>query len=77
MITLFTTSADNIAQLVTPVSMQILSTPLYFLLSLVDNIYNRPVATNPERFSFNQQEYLKNTMAIMARIFNLTRYALI
>ena len=70
MITLFTTSADNIAQLVTPVSMQILSTPLY-LLSLVDNIYNRPVATNPERFSFNQQEYLKNTMAIMARIFYL------
>ncbi len=68
MITLFTTSADNIAQLVTPVSMQILSTPLY-LLSLVDNIYNRPVATNPERFSFNQQEYLKNTMAIMTRIF--------
>ena len=76
MITLFTISADNIAQLVTPVSMQILSTPLY-LLSLVDNIYNRPVATNPERFSFIQQEYLKITMVIMARIFTLTRYALI
>jgi len=76
MINLFTISADNIAQLVTPVSMQILSTPLY-LLSLVDNIYNRPVATNPERFSFIQQEYLKITMVIMARIFTLTRYALI
>ena len=62
MITLSTTSADNIAQ-------QILSTSLY-LLRLVDNIYNRPAATNPERFSFILQEYLKTTMAIiMARFF--------
>jgi hypothetical protein len=40
MITLSTTSADNIAQ-------QILSTSLY-LLRLVDDIYNRPAATNLE-----------------------------
>ena len=60
------TSADNIAQLITPVSMQILSTPLH-LLGL--DIYNRPVATNPERVSFIQQEYLKTAMARMARIF--------
>ena len=62
MITLSTTSADNIAQ-------QILSTSSY-LLRLVDNIiYNRPAATNPERFSFILQEYLKTAIAIMARFF--------
>ena len=61
MITLSTTSADNIAQ-------QILSTSLY-LLRLVDDIYYRPAATNPERFSFILREYLKTAMAIMARFF--------
>jgi len=62
MITLSTTSADNIAQ-------QILCTSLY-LLRLVDDIYNRPAATNPERFSFILREYLKTAMAIMARFFS-------
>jgi len=62
MITLSTTSADNIAQ-------QILSTSLY-LLRLVDDIYNRPAATNPERFSLILLEYLKTAMAIMARVFS-------
>ena len=49
-ITLSTTSADNIAR-------------------LVDNIYNRPAATSPERFSFIQHKYLKTAIAIMASFF--------
>ena len=49
-------SADNFAQLVTPVSMQILSTPLH-LLGL--DIYNRANATSDERKAFIQREYLK------------------
>ena len=59
-------AADTLAQLVTPVSMQILSTPLH-LLGL--DIYNRASATNAERKSFVQQEYVKTTLARMARIF--------
>jgi hypothetical protein len=63
MISLSTTSADNIAQ-------QILSTTSLYLLRLVDDIYNRPAATNPERFSLILLEYLKTAMAIMARFFS-------
>lgn len=58
-------TSDTIVQLVTPVSMQILSTPLH-LLGL--DIYNRPEATGSERKSFIQQEYVKTTLARMARI---------
>jgi hypothetical protein len=58
--------ADTLAQLVTPVSMQILSTPLH-LLGL--DIYNRPGASSAERKTFIQQEYVKTTLARMARIF--------
>jgi hypothetical protein len=60
------TLADTSAQLLTPVSMQILSTPLH-LIGL--HMYNSPVATNQERFSFLQKEYVKTTLARMARIF--------
>ena len=60
------TSADTLAQLITPVSMQILSTPLH-LLGL--DIYNRESAVSKERVSFIQQEYVKTTLARMARIF--------
>ena len=59
-------SADTLAQLITPVSMQIFSTPLH-LLGL--DIYNRPVASGGERVSFIQREYLKTAAARMARIF--------
>jgi hypothetical protein len=58
--------ADTLAQLVTPVSMQILSTPLH-LLGL--DIYNRPGAAADERKAFIQKEYVKTTLARMARIF--------
>lgn len=58
--------ADTLAQLVTPVSMQILSTPLH-LLGL--DIYNRANATNEERKVFIQREYFKTMLARMARIF--------
>ncbi len=60
------TSADTLAQLVTPVSMQILSTPLH-LLGL--DIYNRASASSGERKEFIQREYVKTTLARMARIF--------
>lgn len=60
------TSADTIAQLVTPVSMQILSTPLH-LLGL--DLYNRSHAEPKDRVSFIQREYLKTALARMARIF--------
>jgi hypothetical protein len=58
--------ADTLAQLVTPVSMQILSTPLH-LLGL--DIYNRKEATTSERKTFIQKEYFKTMLARMARIF--------
>lgn len=58
--------ADTLSQLITPVSMQILSTPLH-LLGL--DIYNRANASKEERKAFIQKEYLKTTMARMARIF--------
>lgn len=60
------TVADTTAQLLTPVSMQILSTPIH-LFSL--DVYNRSTATGAERISFIKQEYVKTTLARMARIF--------
>ena len=59
-------TADNIAQLITPVSMQILSTPLH-LYGL--NLYNVPEAQHSDRVQFIQREYVKTTLARMARIF--------
>ncbi len=46
--------------------MQILSTPLH-LYGL--NLYNVQVATGEERIAFIKKEYLKTTLARMARIF--------
>lgn len=60
------TTSDVLSQLFTPVSMQILSTPLH-LYGL--DLYNRGMATNAERIAFVGQEYIKTTMARMARIF--------
>lgn len=61
------TSADNIAQLITPVSMQVLSTPLH-LFGL--DLYNREsVSSSNERTEFIKKEYIKTTLARMARIF--------
>jgi hypothetical protein len=59
-------TADFTTQLVTPVSMQILSTPLH-LYGL--DLYNRDIATQSERIKFIGQEYIKTTLARMARIF--------
>jgi hypothetical protein len=58
-------AADTLAQLLTPVSMQLLSTPLH-LLGL--DLYNRSLATPAERASFVAREYLKTTAARMSRI---------
>lgn len=58
--------SDTAAQLITPVSMQILSTPLH-LLGL--DIYNRSNATGTERQTFIKREYVKTVLARMARIF--------
>jgi len=59
-------SADTLAQLITPVSMQIFSTPLH-LLGL--DIYNRASASSTQRVTFIQSEYVKTALARMARIF--------
>jgi hypothetical protein len=59
-------TADTFAQLMTPVTMQIFSTPLH-LLGL--DLYNRSNATQAERSSFVQREYIKTVLARMARIF--------
>eukprot|EP00599_Poterioochromonas_sp_BG-1_P011516 CAMPEP_0173160088 /NCGR_PEP_ID=MMETSP1105-20130129/17584_1 /TAXON_ID=2985 /ORGANISM="Ochromonas sp., Strain BG-1" /LENGTH=268 /DNA_ID=CAMNT_0014078821 /DNA_START=92 /DNA_END=898 /DNA_ORIENTATION=- len=61
-----TFTADTSAQLITPVSMQILSTPLH-LFGL--DLYNRSGVTTAERISFIRREYVKTTLARMARIF--------
>ena len=58
--------ADLAAQLITPVSMQIVSTP--FHLAGLD-LYNRSGVTFMERLTFISQEYTKTTLARMARIF--------
>lgn len=61
-------TADNVAQLITPCSMQLLSTPLH--LHGLD-LYNRQDSSIPkaDRLSFIRQEYFKTAMARMARIF--------
>jgi hypothetical protein len=58
-------AADTFAQLLTPVSMQVLSTPLH-LLGL--DLYNRSPATSSERANFVAREYLKTVAARMSRI---------
>jgi hypothetical protein len=61
------TLADNTAQLFTPVSMQVLSTPLH--LHGMD-LYNRNGRISlADRLSFIKQEYVKTTLARMARMF--------
>lgn len=60
------TMADTSAQLVTPVAMQIISTPLH-LLGL--DLYNRPDAHPSDRKEFIKREYVKTALARMARIF--------
>lgn len=59
-------TAETAAQLITPCSMQILSTPLH--LHGLD-LYNRGSATVSERLSFVKREYTKTVLARMARIF--------
>lgn len=58
-------SAQNIAQLITPISMQIVSTPLP-LLGM--NYYNSPNATLKERLLFIRKEYFNTVIARMMRI---------
>ena len=59
--------ADNMAQLFTPVTMQIFSAPLH--LHGLD-LYNRGGALSvSDRIDFIKQEYVKTTLARMARIF--------
>jgi hypothetical protein len=60
------TFADTTTQLLTPITMQILSTPLH--LHGLD-LYNRSTATTTERINFIKQEYVKTVLARMARIF--------
>jgi hypothetical protein len=59
-------TADTLAQLFTPCMMQFLSTPLH-LLGL--DFYNRAEAKQSDRISFVQKEYLKTSLARIARIF--------
>lgn len=59
-------NSDVIAQLFTPVTMQIFSTPLH-LYGL--DLYNRDIANKSERIKFIGQEYIKTALARMARIF--------
>jgi hypothetical protein len=58
--------SDTASQLITPVSMQILSTPLH-LFGL--DLYNRPEVSMSTRLQFIKQEYIKTTLARMSRIF--------
>jgi hypothetical protein len=58
--------SDTSAQLFTPCAMQMISSPLH-LLGL--DLYNRPEASSAERTSFIRQEYLKTSLARIARIF--------
>jgi hypothetical protein len=58
--------SDTSAQLFTPCAMQMISSPLH-LLGL--DLYNRPEASSAKRVSFIKQEYLKTSLARIARIF--------
>lgn len=62
------THADTLCQLLTPITMQIFSTPLH--LHGLD-IYNRgdKAISVTDRIDFIKQEYVKTLMARMARIF--------
>lgn len=59
-------AADTSAQLITPVSMQILSTPLH-LFGL--DLYNRPGVSSAQRITFIKEKYVETTLARMSRIF--------
>ncbi|TMW62579.1 hypothetical protein Poli38472_005197 [Pythium oligandrum] len=54
-----------VAQVGTPIAVQILSTPLH-LLGL--DLYNHPVAEKAARIQFIQREYFRSTVARVARI---------
>lgn len=59
-------TADTFTQLITPVTMQLFSTPLH-LYGL--DLYNRNSAVSTsDRISFIRREYVKTTLARMARI---------
>lgn len=58
-------ASDTIAQLACPAVMQLLSTPLH-LLGL--DMYNNAKSTPGQRFSLVRREYIKSTLARMARI---------
>eukprot|EP01031_Cornospumella_fuschlensis_P039923 gene39923-48615_t len=60
------TFSDTASQLVTPCAMQVFSTPLH-LLGL--DFYNRSNASTLERKEFILREYVKTTLARIARIF--------
>jgi len=59
-------TADNLAQLVAPCMMQFVSSPLH--LHGLD-LYNREFASKTERIDFIKHEYLKTSLARIARIF--------
>lgn len=58
--------ADVIAQLFTPIAMQVFSTPLH-LLGM--NLYNNPTHSTAEHTFFIRREYTKTLFARMGRIF--------
>lgn len=58
--------SDTSAQPITPCGMQLLSCPLH-LLGL--DKYNRPGASTADRLNFIKKEYIRTTIARMARIF--------
>lgn len=59
-------TSDTIAQLMTPVTMQIFNTPFH-LLGL--DFYNRTDVQMGKRMQFIQREYFKTMLARMARVF--------
>jgi len=58
-------SSETFSQILTPVFMQIFSTPFY-LVGL--DLYNRTGVSTAERVDFVQKEYTKTTIARMSRI---------
>jgi hypothetical protein len=58
-------NARNLAQLITPMTVQLVSTPIH-LLGL--DFYNRKNQSYTSRFNFIKREYLKSTAARLARI---------
>jgi len=59
-------ASDTSAQLLTPIGMQIFSTPLH-LLGM--DLYNNPANSVAQRVAFIKREYLKTLLARWGRIF--------